>query len=89
MSVLHLRCCGPLRVSAKLGELTLDEIESKMVIERRDIDVESKAEYGFGASEQSPCPHCEITNHPLEMFIPFNKDCISAGLKDIRASSDL
>jgi hypothetical protein len=29
-------------VSAKFEELTLDEIESKMLIEARDIDVESK-----------------------------------------------
>jgi hypothetical protein len=36
-----------IRVSAKLEELTLDEIESKMVIEARDIDVESKEESGF------------------------------------------
>jgi len=39
-----------IRVSTKLEELTLDEIESKMVIEARDIDVESKVESGFGAS---------------------------------------
>jgi hypothetical protein len=44
-----------IRVSAKLEELTLDEIESKMVIEARDIDVESKAESGFGAFEHPPC----------------------------------
>jgi len=31
-----------IRVSAKLEELTLNEIESKMVIEARDIHVESK-----------------------------------------------
>jgi hypothetical protein len=55
-----------IRVSAKLEELTLDEIESKMVIEARDIDVESKVESGFGASEHPPCPHCGRTNHPPE-----------------------
>jgi hypothetical protein len=55
-----------IRVSAKLEELTLDEIESTMVIEARDIDVESKVESGFGASEHPPCPHCGKTNHPPE-----------------------
>ena len=30
-----------------------------MVIEARDIDVESKVESGFGASEHPPCPHLE------------------------------
>jgi hypothetical protein len=55
------------RVSAKLEELTLDEIESKMVIEARDIDVESKVESGFGASEHPLYPHCGRTNHPPEM----------------------
>jgi hypothetical protein len=51
-------------MSAKLEELTLDEIESRMVFEARDIDVESKVEYGFGAFEHPPCPHCGRTNHP-------------------------
>ena len=44
--------------ATNLEELTRDEIESKMVIEACDIDVESKAESGFGASEHPPCPHC-------------------------------
>jgi len=39
-----------IQVSAKLQELTLDDIESKMVVDARDIDVESKLESGFGAS---------------------------------------
>ena len=50
MWVMHLQCCGPwitqqptrgstIRVSTKLEELTLDEIESKMVVEARDIDL--------------------------------------------------
>ena len=55
-----------IRLSAKLEELTLDLIESKMVIEARDIDLESKVESGFGASERPPCPHCGRTNHPPE-----------------------
>jgi hypothetical protein len=55
-----------IRVSTKLEELTLDEIESKMVIEARDIDVESKVESGFRASEHPPCPHCGRTNDPPE-----------------------
>ena len=53
-------------VSTKLEELTLNEIESKMVIDAREIDVESKVESGFGASEHPPCPHCGRTNHPPE-----------------------
>ena len=53
-------------VITKLAELTLDEIESKMVIEARDIDMESKLESGFGASGNPPCPHCGRTNHPPE-----------------------
>ena len=53
-------------MSAKLEELTLDEIESKMVIETRDIDVEYKVESAFGASKHPPYPHCGTTNHPPE-----------------------
>jgi len=55
-----------IRLSAKLEELTLDLIESKMVIEARDIDLESKEESGCGASEHPPCPHCGRTNRPTE-----------------------
>jgi len=40
-----------IRVSTKLGKLTLDEIESELGIEARDIDAESKVESGFGASD--------------------------------------
>ena len=39
------------RVGTRLQELTLDEIESKMVVETRDIDLQSKLESGIGASE--------------------------------------
>jgi len=37
-----------------------------MVIEARDIDVESQVESGFGASEHPPCPPCGRTNHSPE-----------------------
>ena len=55
-----------IQVSAKLQELTLDDIESKMVVEARDIDVQSKVEFGFGASKHPPRPHCGRTNHSPE-----------------------
>ena len=35
----------------------------------RDIDVESKAESGFGASEHPPCLHCGRTNPPERSWI--------------------
>ena len=38
----------------KLEKLTLDEIETKMVVEAHYIDVESKLESGFGASGHPP-----------------------------------
>jgi hypothetical protein len=47
-------------------ELTCDEIESKMVIEARDIDLESKVGSGFGASEHPPCPDFGKSNDPTE-----------------------
>ena len=50
-------------MSTKLEELTVDEIESKMVVETRDIDLESKQKSGFEASEHPPRPHCGRTNH--------------------------
>jgi len=37
-----------------------------MVIEARDIDAESKVEFGFGASKHPPRPHCGRTNHSPE-----------------------
>jgi len=37
-----------------------------MVVEPRDIDVESKLETCFGASEHPKCSNCGRTNHPPE-----------------------
>jgi len=51
-------------VSTKLEEFTLDEIESKVVVETRDIDLDSNLESGFGVCVNPPCPHCGRTNHP-------------------------
>jgi len=55
-----------IRVSTNLEELTLDEIESKMMVETRDIDLGSKRGSGFVASERLPCLHCGRTNHSPE-----------------------
>jgi len=41
------------RVSTKLEELNLDEIESKLVIEARDIDEESQVESGVISSQET------------------------------------
>jgi hypothetical protein len=37
-------------VISRLEELTLDEIESEMAVEARDMDLESELESGYGAS---------------------------------------
>jgi hypothetical protein len=50
----------------KVRIITLDEIESKMVVEARDVDLDSKLESGVGASGRPPCPHCGRTNHSPE-----------------------
>ena len=51
-----------IRVSTKLEELTLPEIQSKMVIEARDIDMESKLESGLG---QFTHPLCHAVEKPI------------------------
>ena len=40
-----------------LEELSIDDIESEMLVEARDIDL-SNLESGFGASGHPLCPHC-------------------------------
>jgi hypothetical protein len=67
-SAIYQGIITTIRVSNKLEELALDEIEFKMVVGACDIDLESKLGSGFGASGHPPCPHFGKTNYPPERY---------------------
>jgi len=57
-----------------------------MMVEARDIDMESKMESGFGASEHPPCPHCEeiwVRIRKVYMNIKGSMDVMSIGTADV------
>ena len=55
-----------IRVSTKLKEVVPDEIEPKMMVKARDIDMKSKLESCFGACGHLQSPHCGRTDHAPE-----------------------